>query len=378
MYKNVLHYYVNLLRVTEKKVNGVDVASQCVSSLYNIIRTMRYARHDFICGEDFSNLDFRNIPFNGVKFSLNGEMPCCFDGCMLNDWNFMSGHVGWIKRVAFSADGVFAVTVGKDEDVILWNVENGLPRDKLSEMRFHRMFPEIKFGGSSDVSSDGKYCLSISKSDGTGLLKNEITGEIKILKGHTNSISSLSFSPDGAKCITGSFDGTAIIWDAKSGMVSHRLGGHSRIPNNFHVIEDKNILITMTDIAPIYRMPGENRKVIKQLWDLKKHKCILTQQCSVAENTKPKFEKTTNSCIDNNYVSAWQYPYEITINSDSFTLYRYNPDDEDDDYDLSGAKPYNLGTYYSISDLYIKNCSFSNIIANSKTRVILYQYEADI
>lgn len=378
MYKNILHYYVDLLRVTERKVHAVDIASQCVTSLYNTIRIMRYARHDLICGEDFSNLNFGNIPFNGIKFSLNGVMPCCFDGCMLNVWNLMSGHVGGIKRVAFSADGVFAVTLGKDEDVILWNVENGLPIEKLSEMRLHRMFPEIKFGGSSDVSSDGKYSLSISKSDGTGLLKNEITGEVKILKGHTNSISSLSFSPDGAKCITGSFDGTAIIWDVKSGMISHRLGGHSRIPSDFHVIEDKNILITMTVIVPIYRVPGENRKVIKQLWDLEKQKCILTQQCSVEEDTKLNNSKTTNSFISNNHVSALKYPYEIAINSDSFTLYRYNSDEQDDDYDLSGAGAYNLGTYYSIIDLYIKKCSFRNITANSKTMAILYQYEADI
>src|SRR5436189_190167 len=37
------------------------------------------------------------------------------------------------------------------------------------------------------------------------------------LKGHTNLVSSVSFSPDGARIVTGSFDGTAKVWDARTG-----------------------------------------------------------------------------------------------------------------------------------------------------------------
>ena len=34
------------------------------------------------------------------------------------------------------------------------------------------------------------------------------------LKGHSGRISSISFSPDGTRLVTGSSDKTAIIWDA--------------------------------------------------------------------------------------------------------------------------------------------------------------------
>lgn len=34
-----------------------------------------------------------------------------------------------------------------------------------------------------------------------------------ILKGHADGIASVTFSPDGARILTGSMDGTACIWD---------------------------------------------------------------------------------------------------------------------------------------------------------------------
>jgi len=38
-----------------------------------------------------------------------------------------------------------------------------------------------------------------------------------ILNGHNMGITSLSLSPDGSKLASGSFDGTVIIWDIKTG-----------------------------------------------------------------------------------------------------------------------------------------------------------------
>ena len=40
--------------------------------------------------------------------------------------------------------------------------------------------------------------------------------ELLTLKGHSNWISSVAFSPDGQRIVTGSYDGTAIVWQAAS------------------------------------------------------------------------------------------------------------------------------------------------------------------
>ena len=46
------------------------------------------------------------------------------------------------------------------------------------------------------------------------------------LKGHTNGISSASFSPDETRIVTGSADGTAKVWDAHTGTSLFELNGH--------------------------------------------------------------------------------------------------------------------------------------------------------
>ena len=46
-------------------------------------------------------------------------------------------------------------------------------------------------------------------------------------RGEHGFVFSASFSPDGARIATGSYDGTAKIWDARSGAEIHTFKGHS-------------------------------------------------------------------------------------------------------------------------------------------------------
>jgi WD40 repeat protein len=47
------------------------------------------------------------------------------------------------------------------------------------------------------------------------------------LKGHSGSVNSVSFSPDGRLLASGGGDDTIILWDVKSGEILKRLKGHS-------------------------------------------------------------------------------------------------------------------------------------------------------
>lgn len=47
------------------------------------------------------------------------------------------------------------------------------------------------------------------------------------LSGHTNSIVSVAWSPDGSYVATGSFDYSAVVWHAVSGERMHVLRGYS-------------------------------------------------------------------------------------------------------------------------------------------------------
>ncbi|MFE5795161.1 WD40 repeat domain-containing protein [Streptomyces sp. NPDC056503] len=60
--------------------------------------------------------------------------------------------------------------------------------------------------------------LATGSEDGTARLWDVRTGKPRLtLTGHTKSVSSVAFAPDGATLATGSFDGTARLWDARTG-----------------------------------------------------------------------------------------------------------------------------------------------------------------
>jgi WD40 repeat protein len=50
--------------------------------------------------------------------------------------------------------------------------------------------------------------------------------QLSLLRGHTGRIYKLSLSADGSRLLSASADGTARIWDAKSGTLIHVLSGH--------------------------------------------------------------------------------------------------------------------------------------------------------
>ena len=52
-------------------------------------------------------------------------------------------------------------------------------------------------------------------------------GERKLLAGHTDVVTSVFFSPDGARVLTGSADNTARLWDAATGKMVATLEGHT-------------------------------------------------------------------------------------------------------------------------------------------------------
>jgi WD40 repeat protein len=58
-------------------------------------------------------------------------------------------------------------------------------------------------------------------------LRRQATGGIFTLFGHTRAVSSVAFSPDGTRIVTGSIDQTAKVWDARTGTPQLELKGHT-------------------------------------------------------------------------------------------------------------------------------------------------------
>src|SRR5262249_61605252 len=83
--------------------------------------------------------------------------------------------------------------------------------------------------GSVALSPDGRHVASASNLDGTARLWDVKTGkEIKRFEGHKGGVHQVAFSPDGGRVLSGCADGTARLWDVESGQEVKRFAGHSR------------------------------------------------------------------------------------------------------------------------------------------------------
>ncbi len=121
--KNCLQYYIDLLRgknwtITHKELN-------------NIISTMRIARHNKICGEDFSQIDWGIFSFNGIHFSDNGKKSSKFNNGIIRNQSIFYGHFGKIFFVQWSDDEKYIATWGFDGKIIIWNIETKSIKEEI-------------------------------------------------------------------------------------------------------------------------------------------------------------------------------------------------------------------------------------------------------
>ena len=80
---------------------------------------------------------------------------------------------------------------------------------------------------SASFSSDGSRVVTSSR-DGTAKVWDARSGaEVLTLKGHAGGVTSASFSRDGSRIVTGSHDKTAKVWNAKTGTETLTLKGHA-------------------------------------------------------------------------------------------------------------------------------------------------------
>ena len=179
------------------------------------------------------------------------------------------GHTAQVSKVLFSRDGKELLSVSNDKTIRVWDVTTGEPLRVLrppigngSEGKLYAaaLAPDgitLAVGGFgpddnpiylvslatgriervltghedaiSGLSFDAEGRRLISGSnDQTARIWNVGTGKTEqVLKGHTNDISGVTFSPDGRRCATASYDKTAAVWNVATGERLATLSGHA-------------------------------------------------------------------------------------------------------------------------------------------------------
>lgn len=134
----------------------------------------------------------------------------------------LKGHSGDVWGAAFTADGKQAVTGAWDGTLRVWDVATG------KEVR--------KFGSGEKVRSlalspDGRRVIAGEFQDsqrGTVRVYDLESGTVLLtLAGHTQEVSAVAVSPDGAVIASASFDRTLRTWNAATGKLLRTFRGHA-------------------------------------------------------------------------------------------------------------------------------------------------------
>ncbi len=156
---------------------------------------------------------------------------------------------GYITTAAFSPDCRLLATAyysidGLNSIVELWDIDRGERLESLPGSRDIGAPANYRYRAVSQLafSPDGQYLVA-----GFGhrtLLSRQVSGsvvkvwdvesrrEVRRLEGHESSVIALSFTPDGTRLATASYDGTVRIWSVGTWTTEHVLHHQAHKPGN--------------------------------------------------------------------------------------------------------------------------------------------------
>jgi WD40 repeat protein len=172
----------------------------------------------------------------------------------------LMGHDSKVNSAVFSPDGKRILTASQDKTARVWDAAAGDALSTLSGDSSFVFHADLSPDLSRVVIASADDTLQVKKAEMAAMMAptaghtnaavtvfspdaNQIaagayfaqvwnvqTGQLgATLKGHLGLVGRASFSPDGKRVVTASFDGTARVWDADSGQPLLTLAGHTGI-----------------------------------------------------------------------------------------------------------------------------------------------------
>jgi DNA-binding SARP family transcriptional activator len=138
----------------------------------------------------------------------------------------LGGHTKRVHSVVFSPKGKRIVTEMEDGRARLWDSGgNFIAALEGNDIAYSRHVSPVQRRNAANFSPDGERIVTGS-AEGTALLWDADGNLITKLEGHRDRIWAASFSPSGTQIVTASEDGTARLWEANGEFIA-ALEGHA-------------------------------------------------------------------------------------------------------------------------------------------------------
>lgn len=155
----------------------------------------------------------------------------------------LQGHTKAVSSIAIAPNKKLIASGSYDQTVRLWDISTGQMlrtlqgyANRVQSVTYapegcsiNSFQPQIERTHVDDeLLEENGPILASGSQDHTVKLWNITTGKVgQTLEGHTNWVSSVTFSPDGKTLASGSYDRTIKFWDVKTGKELRTLQGHT-------------------------------------------------------------------------------------------------------------------------------------------------------
>ena len=192
-----------------------------------------------------SNSKFRHsTSVNSISFSPEGKTLVSADNeGWIKLWrthdgytiDSLKGHNHAINDVSFSSDGKILASASADKSVKLWDTKK---RSMLATLTEHTSeILDVDFSPNSNILATASMDKTVKiwriEIPETMLKQEKLPQTLKVillktLKGHSNQVNTVSFSPDGKILASASSDQTIKLWEVKEGTLLETLNGHKQ------------------------------------------------------------------------------------------------------------------------------------------------------
>ena len=131
------------------------------------------------------------------------------------------GHTRMVTSVNFSADGTRVASGSKDHTVRVWDMASGNQLQVFTGHTDH--VTSVSFSGDGKRVASGSLDNTVrvwnaaAGNSCMGSFKASNSNQLQVFTGHTDHVTSVSFSSDGKRIASGSRDKTVRVWDVISG-----------------------------------------------------------------------------------------------------------------------------------------------------------------